>query len=136
MAHYGEFLQSLRRATTFRRWRRDEREPLGEQPPRPRHVIRAGRRPESPSAPLWRFALLAGPAVFTTGLGLAIQLYYDSGRQVWAHVPAPFFVASWTALCLVFAARAWAATDGRTLRLAAALTNLAFPLWLLVRAAT
>ena len=78
--------------------------------------------------------MLAWPALFTVGLGLLIQSYYDGGGRVWAHAPAPFFHAAWTALCLVFAARAFGALDRLAIRLPAILLNVAFPLWILARA--
>lgn len=134
MAHYGEFLRSIRRATTFRRRRRGTRQPLGDDPPRPEHVLRAGRRREAPRAAAWRLLALAWPAAVTTGLGLPIQAYYDSGRHVWAHVPASFFHLLWIALCLVFAARAFSTLDRPGIRLTATAINLAFPLWLVARA--
>ena len=133
MRPYGEFLEGLKRATTFRRWRRVDHAPHGASPPRTRHVIRAGLRPRETASALRRFRMLAWPALLVVPSGLLIQSYYDGGGRVWAHVPAPFFYFLWTAISLVLATRAFAATDRLPIRLPATALNLLFPLWLVAR---
>jgi len=133
MGPYGGYLDGLKRATTFRRWRRVDDTPHGALPPHTEHVIRAGLRARPHGGPIRRLLVLAGPALPVAVLGLPIEGYYEAGHHVAAHVPAPFFLVLWTAIALVFAARAIGSIDRRSIRVTAALLNLAFPIWLFAR---